>query len=259
MIKGNSMLLLIATLLFSCNPEKNDSDIEQSPDDSGVVNAPEPPSRMQAAFVIVDGVYNSELVAPMDVLHHTVFHTENGIEVFTVGPTRDPIKTFEGLTIIPDYGFESDSIPAIDILIVPSAEFSMTTDLENEKLIGFVKKNGGQAKYILSLCDGAFVLAKAGLLEGLECTTFPSDIEPFRKAFPELSVHEDVSFIHDGKAITSAGGAKSYDPAMYLVEILYGKDVATGIGRGLVIDWDVSSVRHKIFNKPLLSGENIQL
>jgi transcriptional regulator GlxA family with amidase domain len=207
-----------------------------------------PPDRtLQAAFVIVDGVYNSELVAPMDVLHHTVFHTTHGIEVFTVGPTRDPIKTFEGLTITPDYGFESDSIPAIDILIVPSAEFSMTSDLDNEQLISFVKVRGSSAKYIMSLCDGAFVLAKAGLLDGLECTTFPSDIEPFRKAFPELSVHEDVSFVHDGKAITSAGGAKSYDPAMYLVEILYGKDVATGIGGGLVIDWDVSTVRYKIY------------
>ena len=212
---------------------------------AGPVQLPE--RRLQAAFVIVNGVYNSELVAPMDVLHHTVFHTDNGIEVFTVGPDKHPIRTFEGLTITPDYGFDSDSIPPVDILIVPSAEFSMTTDLDNEQLISFVKTRGNTALYIMSLCDGAFVLAKAGLLDGLECTTFPSDIEPFRKAFPQLSVHEEVSFIHDGKAITSAGGAKSYDPAMYLVEYLYGKDVATGIGSGLVIDWDVSTVRHKIY------------
>jgi transcriptional regulator GlxA family with amidase domain len=233
------LFIIIIGFFGSCSPSKNESD------DRDPIRTPD--GMLHAAFVIVDGVYNSELVAPMDVLHHTVFHTTHGIEVFTVGPTRDPIKTFEGLTIIPDYGFESDSIPTIDVLIVPSAEFSMTSDLDNEQLISFVKVRGSSAKYIMSLCDGAFVLAKAGLLDGLECTTFPSDIESFRKAFPELSVHEDVSFVHDGKAITSAGGAKSYDPAMYLVEILYGKDVATGIGGGLVIDWDVSAVRYKIY------------
>jgi transcriptional regulator GlxA family with amidase domain len=238
-MKGTITYILLAVMMFGCDLPNKENSVPLSPDG--------PDRELKAAFVIVNGVYNSELVAPMDVLQHTVFHTEHGIEVFTVGPDPNPIRTFEGLTIIPDYGFGSDSIPAIDILIVPSAEFSMTTDLENEQLINFVKKNGQSARYIMSLCDGAFVLAKAGLLDGLECTTFPSDIEAFRKTFPQLSVHEQVSFIHDGKAITSAGGAKSYDPAMYLVEILYGKDVATGIGNGLVIDWDVSMIKHKIF------------
>jgi transcriptional regulator GlxA family with amidase domain len=57
-------------------------------------------------------------------------------------------------------------------------------------------------------------------------------------------VHEGVSFVHDRKMITSAGGAKSYDPALYLVELLYGKKAADGIGKGLVIDWDLTMIKH---------------
>jgi transcriptional regulator GlxA family with amidase domain len=53
-----------------------------------------------------------------------------------------------------------------------------------------------------------------------------------------LQVHENVSFVHDRVAITSAGGAKSYDAALYLSELLYGKTVAIAIGKGLVIDWE---------------------
>lgn len=195
------------------------------------------------AFLVVDGVYNSELVAPMDILHHTVFHTEHGMKVFTVGPGNEYITSFEGLKIIPDYSW-NDSLPSINVLVVPSAENSMDSDLENTQMIDFVKSIGKNANYIMSLCDGAFVLAEAGLLEGLECTTFPSDIARFRSAYPQLVVHEGVSFVHDDKAITSAGGAKSYDPALYLVELLYGNETARGVAKGLVIDWDVNTIDH---------------
>lgn len=233
------MKYLLVSLLFSwvisCDQEKSNTSL-------GPPVLPE--RQLNAAFLIVDGVYNSELVAPMDVMQHTIFHSEHGIKVFTVSDQKDPITTFEGLHIVPDYSFETDSLPAIDILIVPSAQHSMDSDLENENLIKFVKDTGKQASYVLSLCDGAFVLAKAGLLDMHECTTFPGDIEKFKMAFPQLTVHQDVSFVHDRKMITSAGGAKSYDPALYLVELLYGKNAADGIGKGLVIDWDLNSIQH---------------
>ncbi len=233
------MKYIIASLLFSwvISCDKDTSNSQLGP--------PILPSRqLNAAFLVVNGVYNSELIAPMDVLQHTVFHDEHGIKVFTVSGAKEPITTFEGLKIIPDYSFESDSLPTIDILIVPSARHSMDSDLENGKLIEFVRNSGKQASYVMSLCDGAFVLAKAGLLEMHQCTTFPGDIEKFKTQFPQLTVHSDVSFVHDRKMITSAGGAKSYDPALYLVELLYGKTAAVGIGQGLVIDWDLATIKH---------------
>jgi transcriptional regulator GlxA family with amidase domain len=233
------MKYIIVSLLFSwvisCDKDQVNSQL----------GPPILPSRqLNAAFLIVDGVYNSELVAPMDVLQHTRFHDEHGINVFTVAASTAPVTSFEGLKIIPDFSFESDSLPAIDILIVPSASHSMDSDLENGTLIEFVKKSGKQASYVMSLCDGAFVLAKAGLLEMHQCTTFPGDIEKFKTTFPQLVVHEGVSFVHDRKMITSAGGAKSYDPALYLVELLYGKKTADEIGKGLVIDWDLNGIKH---------------
>ncbi len=197
----------------------------------------------------MEGVYNSELIAPTDVLHHTVFHTDHGIQVFTVAQERDTLTTFEGLKIIPDFSFVTDSLPGIDILVVPSAKHSMDSDLDNQALMEFVRKTNHEVAYVLSLCDGAFVLAKAGLLELHQCTTFPGDVGKFRQAFPQLKVHENVSYVHDLKMITSAGGAKSYEPALYLVELLYGKKVSDGIASGLVIDWDVSRFSAVYANK----------
>jgi len=201
-------------------------------------------ARLQVAFVVVDGVYDTELTAPLDVLHHSAFHAEPGMRVFLVGPSLDPITSFEGLRILPDFTF--DTAPRIDVLVVPSAEHSMDTDLEDERLMRFVRQRGARAEWLMSLCDGAFVLAAAGLLDGLETTTFPGDIERFREMFPHLVVHEDVSFVLDGNALTSAGGALSFEPALYLAELCYGPEAARGIARGLCIEWNAASVPHVV-------------
>lgn len=226
---------LVVAWAISCGPDKNQY--------RGEVGPPILPDRkLHAAFVVVDGVYNTELIAPMDVFQHTVFHTAEGIAVSLVAPTRDTITTFEGLRLIPDFSL-ADSLPPIDILVVPSAKNSMGDDLNNQELISFVREHSRHAMYTLSLCDGAFVLAQAGLLQGMACTTFPADTDALEQRFPSLSVHREVSFVHDRHMITSAGGARSYEAALYLVELLYGREVAVKIGKGLVIDWDLASVK----------------
>ena len=191
--------------------------------------------RLNVAFLIVDGVYNTELTAPYDVFQHTIFHTDPGMETFTVSPDGGDVRTFEGLEVGAHYSFET--APSIDVLVVPSAEHSMDSDLDNEEMIAWVREVGAKAHFVLSLCDGAFVLAKAGLLDGHAATTFPGDLDRFAEVFPQIDLRRGVSFVHDGKAVTSAGGAQSFDAAMYLADHLYGEAVAEGIGRGLIIPW----------------------
>lgn len=198
------------------------------------------------AFLVMDGVYNTELTAPMDIFHHTVFHTQFGMKVFTVAKSKENVTTFEGMRITPDYSYSTDSLPPIDILVVPSAEHHLDTDLDDDDMIEFVRSTGDSALYVMSLCDGAFVLAKAGLLHEKVSTTFPADVEKLREMFPDLNVVEDVLFVHDDKLITSAGGAKSFEPALYLCEVLYGKAAADGIAKGMVIDWDASALKYQV-------------
>ncbi|MEM8963537.1 MAG: DJ-1/PfpI family protein [Acidobacteriota bacterium] len=190
---------------------------------------------LRAGFLVVDGVYNSELMAPYDIFQHTIFHIEPGIEVFTVSPDGEAIVTFEGLTLVPHHSFAD--VPPIDILVVPSAENSMGSDLDNQEMIDWVNRVGEQADFVISLCDGAFVLAQAGLLDGRAATTFPSDQDAFAERFTSVDLHREPSFVVDGPMVTSQGGAKSYDPAMYLVDHLYGEDIARRVGRGLIIAW----------------------
>jgi transcriptional regulator GlxA family with amidase domain len=150
------------------------------------------------AFLIMEGVYNTELTAPYDIFQHTKFRKNiKAMNVFTVANTNDAITTFEGMRILPDFNYITDSLPKIDILVVPSAEHHLDTDLEDT-------------------------------------------------AIPNLDIRKDVLFVHDGKYITSAGGAKSFEAALYLSEHLYGKEIAKSLAGGLVIDWDLNKVPHVI-------------
>ncbi|MEO1625434.1 MAG: DJ-1/PfpI family protein [Bacteroidota bacterium] len=205
--------------------------------------------RYNVAFLIMDGVYNTELTAPYDIFQHTIFRDSiKAMNTFLVANTLKPITSFEGIRLLPDFNYLDPHLPEIDILVVPSAEHHLDSDLEDEQMIGFVKRTAAKALFVTSHCDGAFVLAKAGLLDTVVSTTFPSDVAAYRKMFPALDVREDVIFVHDGKYITSAGGARSFDAALYLSERLYGKEVARRLAKGLVIDWKLEEVPHLVID-----------
>ena len=226
------LILLNCLLLVVCSP--SNSFVKEKP----ILKA----NKYNVAFLIMDGVYNTELTAPFDIFQHTIYRDNiKAMNTFTVANTLQAIKTFEGLYLLPDFDYTKETLPKIDILVVPSAEHHLDTDLEDTVMLDWVKKVSQDAKYVTSHCDGAFVLAKAGLLDEVVSTTFPSDIEAYKKMFPQLKVRDKVLFVHDGKYITSAGGAKSFEASLYLCEVLYGKEIARRLAKGLVIDWDLDS------------------
>jgi transcriptional regulator GlxA family with amidase domain len=242
--------IIILALFVSCNSseeKKVNKDLDNKDEIPALAGIK--PNRYNVAFLIMDGTYNTELTAPFDIFQHTQYRKNiKAMNVFTVANTDKAITTFEGLRILPDYNYLKDELPKIDILVVPSAEHHLDSDLEDEAMINFVKKVDKEAQFITSHCDGAFVLAKAGVLDSVVSTTFPSDIDKMREMFPNLDIRKNVLFVHNGKYITSAGGAKSFEAALYLTEYLYGKEIAQSLAGGLVIDWDLLKVPHLIID-----------
>ncbi len=239
-MKNFIVVLLFTSLALSCN-QKRERPIIDSKVERYFPNLD--PNRYNVAFLIMDGTFNTEFTAPYDIFQHTQYRNNiKGMNTFTIANTTKPITTFEGVRILPDFDYTHDSIPQIDILVIPSAEHHLDTDLKDTVMLNFVRKVDKNALFMTSHCDGAFVLAKAGVLNEVTSTTFPSDIEAYKKMFPNLSVKDSVLFVHHGKYITSAGGAKSFEAALYLCEYLYGKEIANSLAKGLVIDWDVTQV-----------------
>jgi len=237
-MRNTILILIISFLIFSCKEKKpllNEKEERYIPKLE--------PNRYNVAFLIMDGVYNTEFTAPYDIFQHTQYRKGiKAMNTFTVANTLKPITSFEGIRILPDFNYVNDSIPKIDILVVPSAEHHLDSDLKDTVMLNFIKKIAKNALFVTSHCDGAFVLAKAGLLANVASTTFPSDIKTYKDMFPNLLIKDSVLFVHDGKYITSAGGAKSFEAALYLCEFLYGKEIAESLAGGLVIDWDLEDV-----------------
>jgi len=241
-----NIIAILLLLAFGCSVDKHQ-------EDKSNVETYKPElveGRYNVAILIMDGTFNTELTAPYDIFQHTKYREGiKAMNVFTVANTLEPIKTFEGMRILPDFNYLSESLPNIDILVVPSAEHHLDTDLEDTIMLHFVRRIDKTAEFVTSHCDGAFVLAKSGILNGIESTTFPGDIDTYKAMFPALTIHKDVFVVHDGKYITSSGGARSFDGALYLCELLYGKEIAQSLAGGLVIDWQLEEVPHIVVEK----------
>ena len=201
-----------------------------------------------AAFVVVDGVFNSELMAPYDVLHHTRFRDERDyIEPVVVSPDGGPVTTFEGLTVEAHYSYAT--APEADILVVPSTDGSLDRDLDDDAYLGYVARAAEAAEWVLTVCDGAFPLAATGALDGRVATTFPADRAALAERFPAVDVRDDVRLVVDGKYVTSVGGGMSYEPAFWLVERLWGPERVAGNAEGLVWPWDPATLPHLVVGR----------
>ncbi|HWT02048.1 MAG TPA: DJ-1/PfpI family protein [Pyrinomonadaceae bacterium] len=194
--------------------------------------------RQNVAILIFDGVQIIDYTGPYEVL--------GGMgkrHVYTVAEKPDAITTNMGMRVIPNYTFENQPKP--DIIIVPGGGSSepgeqargVGAQLENRKVINWIQASAKEAKYVMSVCNGAFLLAKAGLLDGLEATTTAGLVEKLRSVATKTRVVNDKRFVDNGKIITTGGLSSGIDGALHLIEKMDGKGWAQMSAYGIEYDW----------------------
>ena len=157
-----------------------------------------------------------------------------GYNVVTVAATKDPIKTVYGQTVTPDYTFEN--CPKADILLlpgggVPKLDASNATEQ-------WIAKKVAETPNTLSVCNGAFWLAQAGLLDGKTATTTAGNLDRLASAYPKVHVAYDQRVTDNGSIMTSGGLSAGMDGALQLVGKLEGHDVAESVAVGIEYNWD---------------------
>jgi len=182
----------------------------------------------KVAIFIFDGVQIIDYAAPYEVFGQA------GFEVFTVAEKSEAITTAMGMSVNPKYTFANH--PQANILMLPGG--GVTPHQNNPQVIKWIQDNAKQAEVVLSVCNGAFFLAKAGLLDGLEATTFASLIDGLQAAAPKAKVVSDKRFVDNGKIVTSAGLSSGIDGALHVVEKVLGRGWTEVIATNLEYDWN---------------------
>ena len=172
--------------------------------------------------LMYDDVLTTELTAPIDVFTKL---TEDGKQLFnviTIAESYDFIVSEEGLKMFPDYILTNT--PKLDILIVPSA-YDMTLQVKNKNLVDFIKSQNNNTKYTVSNCAGASLIGESGIANGKKIVTWIGGGEDLQKNYPLLKVQDDknVSYMEDGKFLSSNGNLASYISSLELLEKLSNK------------------------------------
>lgn len=185
------------------------------------------------AIFIFDGVQIIDYTGPFEVFGHAHDDKERLFNIYTVAEKAAPITTAMGMTVIPKYSF--DDMPKADVLVLPGGDTRQ--QVNNPKVIKWVQDTAAGAEYVMSVCNGAFYLGKAGLLDGLTATTFYGLIDELKVLAPKAHVVSDRRFADNGKIITTAGLSSGIDGALHLVERIAGYGRAQELALGLEYNW----------------------
>lgn len=190
-----------------------------------------PPDRKKAAILIFDGVQIIDYAGPYEVFGQA------GLDVFTVAVSPAIITTAMGMKVTPHYTL--DDAPEANVLLIPGG--GVTATQQDARVIKWIQERSKQAEYVLSVCNGVYILAKTGLLDGLTATTFYDLIDGLPAVAPKVKVVRDQRYVDNGKFITTAGISSGVDGSLYVVSKLFGKARAQMVALNMEYDWKADS------------------
>jgi transcriptional regulator GlxA family with amidase domain len=178
--------------------------------------------RINVAFLISESSNVIDMAGPWEVFQDVHLERTGGhrmpFRLSTVADTQDPVRLTGGLHVTPDYSVEN--VPAPNVVVVPAMR---GTPRVHEWLRAVSQK----ADLTMSVCTGAFQLARAGLLKGKAATTHHDFYDEFAAAFPDVILKRGLRFVEGGLHIATAGGLTSgVDLALRTVERYFGRAVA---------------------------------
>jgi len=216
-----AITLTILGQLFGSSPTKAPSDAQgnQSEVKTKPLKAPAQGS-IPVAFLISEGAQVIDFTGPWEVFQDVMVpgKTDHPFHPYTVSESTSPIHASGGMKIVPDYTFEN--APAPKIIVIPAQSRPSEATLE------WIRKSTENTDVTMSVCTGAFLLAKTGLLSGKAATTYHGAFVPFANEFPDIHLKRGARFVEDGNLATAGGLSSGIDLALRVVERYFGREVA---------------------------------
>jgi transcriptional regulator GlxA family with amidase domain len=191
-------------------------------------------TRKQVGIVLYEDVEVLDFCGPFEVFSVTRLNEEkrreelSPFQAFLVAESTSPVVATGGMKVVPDYDLES--CPKLDILLVPGG-WGFRPQMNNERLLKWVADRSREVETLTSVCTGALLLAKAGLLEGKRATTHWRWLDSMQEMFPKTTVEKRLHFVEEGAFFSSAGISAGIDMTLRLVARYYGEAVARATAR----------------------------
>lgn len=190
---------------------------------------------MSVAILIFDDVEVLDFCGPYEVFGVTGRNADpKPFHVYTVAEEQRPILARHQLSVNPHYSLTD--CPQSDILLVPGG-YGTRREMHNPVLLDWIKTRAQTSQLVLSVCTGALLLAKVGLLDGLAATTHHLALDLLREVAPNTEVRENARVVDNGKIILSAGISAGIDMSLSVVAKLLGKQEAIATAKYMEYDW----------------------
>jgi putative intracellular protease/amidase/YHS domain-containing protein len=186
-----------------------------------VSNPLTPPAKglIPVAFLISDGAVMIDFVGPWEVFQDAMLDDlRMPFQLYTVSATAKPIRASGGMKIVPDYTFANAPLPKV--LVIPAQ------GNDSPAAMDWIRKASQTADVTMSVCTGAFLLAKSGLLDGKSATTHHNSYKIFERQFPNIAMKRGARFVEQGNLASAGGLTSGMDLAMRVVERYFGREVA---------------------------------
>jgi len=177
-----------------------------------------------------------DFAGPFEVLSITTFlgKQDKPFSMYVISETGKMVRARNGLMVNPTFAFAD--VPALDILIIPGGYGAEEIEIHNEKLIDWIREQSAHVELIASVCTGAFLLAKAGLLDGKKATTHWMDIKRLETEYPKIDIQRGLKYVDEGSIITAAGISAGIDMSFHIIKKLLGSEIARATAKRMEYD-----------------------
>ena len=180
------------------------------------------------AILLFYEVEELDFAGPWEVFAYFCKQNPELCDVYTVSETGGPIQCAKGLRVIADYSFAT--APPADLLVVPGGQ-GRKREVNNSRVIDFIRAHASRGELTTSVCTGAFLLAKAGLLNGKRATTYWGAIEEFRAL--QSAIVTPGRYVVDGNIVTAAGVSAGIDMSLFVIGKLWSPELARKVQKGI--------------------------
>ncbi len=158
--------------------------------------------------------------------------------VLTLAATPGNVTARGGLIILPENDLSTH--PELDVLIIPGGV--VTNEMENSTVLDWIRRVSPTTEITASICTGAFLLARTGLLDGLPATTHWEDQADLQSMFPGIEVQSNKRWVDNGRIVTSAGISAGIEMSLHLVARLENEALAVKTARQMEFFWNPDRV-----------------